>query len=98
MGERRAIFATHFVEDLEHWVRSDRKVALRLLRIVRETLREPFAGVGKPLMLGLAVFAVIGGTSAYFLTLLAWRVALAIRIRRRRRRRLAPERDREPEA
>jgi len=28
-----------------------------------------FAGVGKPLMLGLAVFAVLGGVSAYFLTL-----------------------------
>jgi uncharacterized protein len=48
-----------------------------------------FAGVGKPLMLGLAVFAVIGGTSAYFLTLLAWRMALVIRVRRRRRRRPA---------
>ena len=48
MGDRRAVFASHFVEDLESWVRAERKVALRLLRIVRETLRDPFAGIGKP--------------------------------------------------
>ena len=48
MGERVARFSTHCLEDLEHWVRADRKVALRLFRILRETLRDPFAGLGKP--------------------------------------------------
>jgi len=48
MAERRAVFALHFLEDCEHWVRADRKVALRLLRIVRETVREPASGIGKP--------------------------------------------------
>jgi toxin YoeB len=48
MGERVALFSTHCLEDLEHWIRTDRKVALRLVRILRETLRDPFAGVGKP--------------------------------------------------
>jgi hypothetical protein len=57
--------------------------------VVEPSWWQRFAGVGKPLMLGLAVFAVIGGASAYFLTLLAWRMALAVRVRRRRRRRLA---------
>lgn len=48
MAERRALFSSHFLEDLGHWVRADSKTALRLLRIVRETLREPFRGIGKP--------------------------------------------------
>lgn len=50
MGQagRRALFSTHFLEDLEYWVRHDRKNALRLLRIVRETIRDPFKGIGKP--------------------------------------------------
>ncbi len=48
MSDRRAIFAAHFLEDLDHWVRTDRKKALRLLQIVRATLRDPFSGIGKP--------------------------------------------------
>jgi toxin YoeB len=48
MSERCALFSTHCLEDLEHWIGTDRKAALRLFRIVRETLRDPFAGVGKP--------------------------------------------------
>ncbi len=48
MSERRAILSTHFLEDLEHWVANDRKVARRLIKIVRQTLRDPFEGVGKP--------------------------------------------------
>ncbi len=48
MPERRAVFSAHFLDDLGWWVRHDRKVALRLLRIVGETLRDPFRGIGKP--------------------------------------------------
>jgi toxin YoeB len=48
MSDREAVFSTHFLEDLEHWTRQDRRVALRLLRIIRETLRDPFSGIGKP--------------------------------------------------
>jgi len=48
MPEREALFSTHFLDDLAHWVRADRKVAERLLRIVRDTLRDPRSGVGKP--------------------------------------------------
>lgn len=36
------------LEDLEYWVQTDRKKALRLLRILRETLSDPFGGIGKP--------------------------------------------------
>ncbi|HXH38808.1 MAG TPA: Txe/YoeB family addiction module toxin [Thermoanaerobaculia bacterium] len=34
--------------DLRWWVRTDRKVALRLLDLVDAILRDPFHGIGKP--------------------------------------------------
>ena len=48
MSDRKALFSQHFLEDLEHWVRTDRKVALRCIKIIRQTLREPFEGIAKP--------------------------------------------------
>ena len=36
------------LEDLTWWVQQDRKKALRVLRLVQETRRDPFGGVGKP--------------------------------------------------
>ena len=49
MSDRRGIFSTHFLEDTEYWVRTRyRKTALRLLRIIQETLTHPFDGIGKP--------------------------------------------------
>lgn len=45
---RRAVFHPEFREDLEHWVRTDRRTALRVLRLVEEVLRDPFRGAGKP--------------------------------------------------
>ena len=38
----------NFLQDLEHWTRTDRRRALRTLRLVEAVLREPFAGPGKP--------------------------------------------------
>lgn len=37
-----------FIEDLEYWTRTDRRRALRTLRLVEDVLRNPFAGAGKP--------------------------------------------------
>ena len=48
MSERRAVFATHFLQDVEFWMRTDRKTAIRLLRLVRKILKAPFGGIGKP--------------------------------------------------
>lgn len=45
--------------------------------------------MGKPLFLGLAIFAVVGGVLGYFGTLLAWRGVTALKARRRRSRRLS---------
>jgi len=47
-GTRLAAFHPEFREDLRHWVRTDRKVALRVLELVEAVLRDPFEGVGKP--------------------------------------------------
>ena len=49
MTKRRlAIFHPEFREDLQFWVKNDRKIALRLLELVEAILREPFTGIGKP--------------------------------------------------
>ena len=45
---RSAVFHPEFNDDLRYWVRVDRKAALRALDIVEDTLRDPFAGIGKP--------------------------------------------------
>lgn len=45
---REAVFQPEFREDLTFWVETDRKTALRALKIVEEILRDPFHGIGKP--------------------------------------------------
>ena len=45
---RTAIFQPELLEDLTYWVDTDRKTALRLLRMVKEVLKSPFEGIGKP--------------------------------------------------
>ncbi|MDI6771452.1 MAG: Txe/YoeB family addiction module toxin [bacterium] len=50
-GRRRArdtVFHPEFIEDLRHWVETDRRVALRALELSRAIVRDPFAGIGKP--------------------------------------------------
>jgi toxin YoeB len=47
-ASRQAVFHPEFREDLRHWVKSERSTALRVLDLVEATLRDPFAGVGKP--------------------------------------------------
>ena len=46
--QRDAVFHPEFIEDLQYWVQTDRKMALRVLRIVEDILRDPFVGMGKP--------------------------------------------------
>ena len=57
------------------------------LDMLADSWWERFAAVGKPLMLGLSVFAVIGGITAYAGTLLLWRITVVLKRRRRPRRR-----------
>jgi YoeB-like toxin of bacterial type II toxin-antitoxin system len=43
-----SVFEAHFREDLRYWIEQDRKVALKILRLVEAVMRDPFAGEGKP--------------------------------------------------
>ncbi len=42
------MFQLEFREDLQFWIETNRKVALRALTIVEAVLRDPFRGIGKP--------------------------------------------------
>ena len=35
-------------EDFARWVQRDRKKALRIIRLLKETQSDPFGGIGKP--------------------------------------------------
>ena len=45
---REAVFHPEFLDDLRHWVRTDRKTTIRILRLVEAVVRDPFTGNGKP--------------------------------------------------
>ena len=45
---RQAVFQPEFREDLEYWVRTQRRIALRVLNLVEAVMRDPFDGIGKP--------------------------------------------------
>ncbi len=47
-AKRETVFHPEFRDDLRHWVKTDRKVALRVLELVEAVMKGPFAGVGKP--------------------------------------------------
>jgi len=48
MAKCLAVFHPEFRQDLQFWVRNDRKTALRVLDLVEAILRDPFTGIGKP--------------------------------------------------
>jgi len=43
-----AVFDRGFLDDLEYWGPTDRKRALRTLKLIEAVLRDPRAGIGKP--------------------------------------------------
>lgn len=45
---RLSIFEKELREDLAHWIENDRRVAVRILRLVEAVMRGPFHGEGKP--------------------------------------------------
>jgi toxin YoeB len=42
------IVQKQFREDLNDWIRHDRKMAMKVLDLVEDVLRDPFVGKGKP--------------------------------------------------
>jgi toxin YoeB len=47
-GDRASVFAKTFREDLRWWVEQDRRTALRVLALIEDVMRDPFAGIGRP--------------------------------------------------
>ena len=45
---RLAVCQPECLEDLQYWVQTDRRTAKRLLYLMRNALRDPFDGIGKP--------------------------------------------------
>ena len=45
---RDPVFDIEFRRDLEFWIKTDRRVALRVMEFVEAVMRDPFQGVGKP--------------------------------------------------
>lgn len=45
---RESVFQPEFIEDLRYWVKTDRKVALRVFDLIESIMRSPFEGIGKP--------------------------------------------------
>lgn len=43
-----SVFHPEFREDLQFWVKHQRKTALRVLDLVEAVMRDPFSGIGKP--------------------------------------------------
>ena len=45
---RRIVFEDHGREDYTSWLRADRKVLARINKLIEDTRRDPFTGIGKP--------------------------------------------------
>ncbi|MFN3265725.1 MAG: Txe/YoeB family addiction module toxin [Deinococcales bacterium] len=48
MKSRKTVLTPKFFEDLNFWVQSNRKVALRILKLIEVVAQDPFVGIGKP--------------------------------------------------
>lgn len=44
----RILFAEQAWEDYQHWLTTDKKLLKRINLLIRDTCRDPFAGIGKP--------------------------------------------------
>jgi toxin YoeB len=44
----RLVFTSQAWDDYRHWQKTDRAVLKRLNRLLDETMRDPFGGIGKP--------------------------------------------------
>jgi toxin YoeB len=42
------VFAPQAWEDYQHWVQTDRKLLNRVNELIKDTVRSPYAGIGKP--------------------------------------------------
>ena len=45
---RDLIFQKEFIEDIRNWIKIDRKVALKILDMIKALNKDPFIGIEKP--------------------------------------------------
>lgn len=45
---RQIIFDPNAVDDLEFWVKENKKKAHKILKLIKESAKDPFKGIGKP--------------------------------------------------
>ena len=45
---RDSVFEPEFRDDIKFWLKSDRKILVRIFELVEATMRDPFTGIGKP--------------------------------------------------
>jgi len=43
---REIYFDPHALEDLKYWVKTDRKIAYKILKLIKESARSPYKGRG----------------------------------------------------
>ena len=46
--KRDLVFQPEFIQDLKHWVRTDRQITLRAISLIEAIIRDPLKGIGKP--------------------------------------------------
>ena len=46
--QKLSVFHPEFREDLNYWVKTDRKITLRCFNLIEAIIRDPFQGIGKP--------------------------------------------------
>ena len=47
-SERSLVFEKAAFEDLTWWIKQDRKMALRIMKLIEDIQRDPFRGLGDP--------------------------------------------------
>ncbi len=45
---RVSVFQKEFREDLKYWIKTDRKIALKVIELIEAIIKVPFEGIGKP--------------------------------------------------
>ncbi len=46
--DRASVFQKEFRNDLKYWVKTDRKIALKVIELIEAIMKSPFEGIGKP--------------------------------------------------
>ena len=43
-----AVLDATFRDDLAYFIKTDRRLALKIMKLVEDVMRDPFGGIGKP--------------------------------------------------